>query len=1050
MGWATSPKTGTGRQAKKKRFQVGDISPAGKPYQEGLTNMTHLTWQMRAVLRGSVASAALSLAMLAGPSAIAQEVAAAAGAEDEFIVVTGSRISRPDLEQSSPVFVIGSEEILRQAPVSVEEVLRLLPGSPPGIGAQVNNGNGGVATFNLRGLGASRNLVLLNEKRVVPSTLGGAVDLNIIPLALLERVDVFTGGAVTAYGADAVAGVVNFVTRRDFEGVAIDTLTGLTERGDGQQFRISGVVGGNFADGRGNVVVGIDYTKTSPVLQGDRRISQVSRASTCPTAVSNADCATREAGPVQGSVTATPATLLFPLPPAATGSPFAGGARVDPATGSFVPGNSDFNFSPLNLFQVPLERWSVYAAGRYEIASNVEAYTEALYARSTVRTAIAPTGTFSGAFQVPLNNPFLTATQANQLCTFTNQANAANPRFTPLVCPTAIAAGTEVTVQPSRRFTEGGPRRNEFTSDVFQVTAGVRGKLTETLNFDVFGQYGESTRTNTAQGGALAARVQQALRVNPATGLCADASGGCAPINLFGADGSITPQMLAFVGVPTTQFTSSTFSSAQALINGDLGVSSPFSDRPIGIAVGAEYRHYGGSQFGDLPASTPGAILGAGGAFLAFDGSFHSNEAFAEINVPLVTGVRFVHDLSFDGGIRFADYNNTGGNWTFKAGGVYAPVADLKFRGAWTRAVRSPSIAELFAPENTVLNNRANEPCAGNVTNPTTIALCTAQLQRVGLSAANIGGIPQPIAGQINVTTAGSPMLQPEIATTLTAGAVFQPRNFLSGFTATVDWYRIQVRDAITSPTPSDVIDGCFAPGQTNPKDFRCQLIGRNPLNGGLSGDPANTRGPFLGLSNRGFIETSGVDFSLNYDRTFGEVRFNWFLNGNYTYDHRFQSQPGSILRECAGHYSVSCSSLDTNPVLPRWSWVSRVTVGYDLFDASLLWQHIGGVSYEPRTVAGVITPVDQRIIGSFGAPAPERIVGAYRNIPSWNLFDLNLGANLSETIRMSFLVQNLFDKGPPEVGNTIGSTAQNTGNTFPSTYDALGRRYTVTVGLRF
>jgi outer membrane receptor protein involved in Fe transport len=1024
--------------------------------QEGLTIVTNLTWHTRTALRGSVATAALSLAMLIGPSAFAQEVAAAPEeAANDTIIVTGSRIARPDLEQSSPVSVISAQELGRQAPVSVEEVLRLLPGTVPGIGAQVNNGNAGVATFNLRGLGSNRNLVLLNQRRVVPSTLAGEVDLNIIPIALLERVDVFTGGAVTAYGADAVAGVVNFVTRRDFQGVDLTVQSGLTERGDGQQFRISGVVGGNFADGRGNVVVGIDYTKTNPVLQGDRAFSNVSRGSTCPASVSNADCATRETGPEQGSIAASPASLLFPLPPAnvggvPTGNPFAGGARVDPATGSFVPGFSNFNFNPLNLFQTPLDRWSIYAAGQYEITSGVEVYTEAMFTRSTVRTAIAPTSTFFNAFQVPLNNPFLTATQANQLCQFTNLAQAANPSFTQLDCPAAIAAGTEVTAQPSRRFVEGGPRANENISNVFQVTAGVRGKLTDTLNFDVFGQYGEANRRNTSQGGALAARVQQALRVNPATGLCRDTLGGCVPINLFGADGTITPEMLAFIGVPTSTFTNTSFSSVQALVNGDVGFSSPFSDRPIGIAVGAEYRRYAGNQFGDLPSSTPGAILGSGGAFLSFDGSFYSNELFGEINVPIVTERPGFYDLSFDGGIRYADYNNTGGNWTFKAGGTYSPIPDIKIRGAWTRAVRSPGISELFAPENTGLGNRATEPCAGNVTNPTTIALCTAQLQRVGLSAANIGGVPQPAAGQINVTTEGNPQLQPEIATTLTAGVVFQPRNFLSGFSATVDWYRIRVEDAITSPTSSDVIDGCFSAGQTNPNDPRCLLIGRNPLNGGLSGDPATTRGPFLPTTNSGFIETAGVDFTLNYDRTFGDVRFNWFLNGNYTYDQRFQSQPGSIVRECAGLYSAACSAIAPNPVLPRWTWTSRVSVGYDIFDVSLLWQHIGAVEYERRTVPGVVTPLDQTIVGSFGAPAPERIVGAYREIDAWNLFDLNIGVDVSETLRMSFLVQNLFDKDPPVVGNTIGSTAQNSGNTFPSTYDALGRRYTVSLGLRF
>lgn len=1008
---------------------------------------------MRTSFYAQTARATLAIALLSAAPAFAQATASTDAAEETgTIIVTGSRIARPDLEQSSPVNVIGAQEIARQAPVSIEQVLRQIPGTPPGIGAQVNNGNGGVATFNLRGLGSNRNLVLLNQRRVVPSTLGGVVDLNIIPIALIERVDVFTGGAVTSYGADAVAGVVNFVTKRNFEGVDINAQYGLTERGDGEQFRVSGVIGGNFADGRGNVVVGVDYTKTSSVLHGSRQVGKVSRGSTCPTSVSNADCAIRTVGPDQGSVTATPASILFPLPPAnvggvPTGNPFAGGAAFNPAGGNITPGFSNFNFAPLNLYQAPLDRWSIYAAGNYEVTPGIEVYTEAMYSRSTVRTALAPTGTFSQTFQLPLNNPFLTAQQALQLCQFSALSTTPGTLPADVDCAAAIAAGTEIGIQPSRRFTESGPRANTFISNVFQVTAGVRGKLTSTLNFDVFGQYGEANRRQTANGGALTERVQQALRVNPATGQCTVSTGGCVPINLFGANGTITPEMLAFVGTPTSTFTNTDFTGVQAVINGDVGASSPFSDRPIGIAVGAEYRRYSGNQFGDLPSSTPGAILGAGGATLAFDGNFSSTEVFGEINVPIVTDRPGFYDLSFDGGVRYADYTNTGGNWTFKAGGSWSPVQEIKFRGAWTRAVRSPNIAELFSPRNTVLNNLANDPCqlAQATANATVQALCTAQLAAVGLPPALLGGIPAPIAGQINVTTSGSPTLQPERATTLTGGVVIQPRSLIPGFSATVDWYRIRVRDAITSPTVSDVINGCFAPGQTNPNDFRCQLIRRNPATGGLSGDPATTGGPFLGLSNRGFLENEGVDFTLNYSRDFGEVRFNWFLNGNHTYKSRFQSQPGSIVRECVGYYSVSC-----DPVLPRWSFNSRFGFGYDKFDASVFWQYMSAVNYEPRSVAGVVVPIDQTVVGSFGSTDPNRIVGAYRRISPYHWFDLNLGADVTDNLRLSLLVQNLFDRKAPDVGNTIGTTAQNSGNTYPSIYDALGRRYTLTAGVRF
>ncbi len=985
-------------------------------------------------LRSGAAPIALGLALLAAP-ALAQEApqdAAQADAEvvpGEAIVVTGSRINRPDLEQSSPVAVIGAEEIARRGAVSVEQVLRQLPGTTAGITPGVNNGANGIASFNLRGLGTNRNLVLLNGRRVVPSTLGNVVDLNVIPIALIERSDVLTGGAVTNYGADAIAGVVNFVTKRDFTGFDIAAQYGLAEEGDGQSFRLDLTTGAELGGGAGNVVLGISYTKTKPVIQGDRPIGTVSRASTCSTAqlVSGACPDSVLQGNPQGSNTAVPASLFFPLPVAAVDPTRSSGAQFDPATGSIAPGLSDYNFNPLNYFQTPLDRWSVYAGGRYEVADNIEVYSEAMFTRSKIVQNLAPTGTFTEQFQLPLNNQFLTPTQRTQLCSFAGIAD----------CAGAVGSGREITAIVARRFVETGPRVGTFTSNLFQITAGARGKLTDTLNWDIFGQYGESERIRVDTGTALRSRVQQALRGCP-TG----SSTGCTPINLFGASGSITPEMLNFVGVPTTQTTKTELASAQAIISGDLGFSSPFAEVPIGIALGAEYRRYGGSQLGDLPNQQPGEILGSGGAFLTVDGEYDSKEFFAEINAPLVTDRPFFHNLTLEAGIRYADYSTTGGNTTWKVGGSWAPIRDFKFRGAYTRAVRAPNIGELFTPRNIILNNLAVDPCQGNVTNATTRTLCTAQLQAVGLTAATLGNIPAPIAGQINVTTTGNPNLDPERARTLTLGAVFQP-SFIPGLSATFDWYRIRVTGAITSPTVGDILNGCF--GQSNAADPRCQLILRNPLTGGLSGSPATTGGVVLLSTNQGFLETEGYDFTLTYDRQFGDVRMGLGLTGNYTDKSRFQSNPNSFIRECAGYYSVSC-----DPVLPEWTWNARLTGAYKAVDVSLLWRHIGAVGYEPRTGATATTPPVAGTVGSFGSTNPAVIVPNYRSISAFDYFDLNVGFDVMKTMRLSFLVENLFDKAPPEVGNTIGSTSYNSGNTFPSLYDAIGRRFTVAARLKF
>lgn len=985
------------------------------------------------VLRIGAAPLVLATAQVAIPAS-AQEApqGTEAPAEDvpqQTIVVTGSRISRPDLEQSSPVAVIGAQEINRRGAISVEQVLRQLPGTTAGINPGVNNGANGIASFNLRGLGTNRNLVLLNGRRIVPSTLGNVVDLNMIPVALVERTDVLTGGAVTNYGADAIAGVANFVTRRDFTGFEVAGQYGVTERGDGQSYRIDLTTGTELGGGAGNAVLGISYTNTKPVIQGDRPIGEVSLASTCPASqrTDGACNASAVRGLPQGSNTAVPASLFFPLPTSAVDPTRSGGAQFDAASGSIVPGLANYNFNPLNYYQTPLERWSVYSAARYEVAENIEVYSEAMFSRSKVIQNLAPTGTFTEQFQLPLNNQFLTPTMRAQLCTFAGIVD----------CAGAVSSGREITAIVARRFVETGPRVGIFTTNLFQVTAGARGKLTDTLRWDVFGQYGEAERKTVNTGTALRSRVQQALRGCPA-----GSSAGCTPINLFGAEGSITPQMLAFVGVPTTQTTNTEFASAQGLVSGDLGFSSPLSESPIGIAIGAEYRRYAGSQLGDLPNQQPGEILGSGGAFLTVDGGYHSTEFFGEVIAPLVTERPFFHNLTLEAGIRHADYSTTGGNTTWKVGGSWSPVSDFKLRAAFTRAVRAPNIGELFTPRNVVLNNLAAEPCQGNVTNPTIVTLCAAQLQAVGLAATTIGNIPAPIAGQINVTTTGNPDLDPERAHTLTMGAVFQP-SFIPGLSATIDWYRIRVSGAITSPTVGDVVNGCF--GQSNPADPRCRLILRNPLTGGLSGSPATTGGVVLLSTNQGFLETEGYDFTLTYDRQFGDFRLSAAVTGNYTDKSRFQSNPNSFIRECVGYYSVSC-----DPVLPKWTWNTRLTGAYKQVDVSVLWRHIGAVQYEPRTGTGPNTPPAAGKVGSFGSTDPRIVVPSYRSISAFNFIDLNVGFDVTSDVRLSMLVENLFDKGAPELGNTIGSTSFNSGNTFPSLYDAVGRRFTMSARLRF
>ncbi|HEY0112546.1 MAG TPA: TonB-dependent receptor [Allosphingosinicella sp.] len=1005
---------------------------------------------------GLFKSALLASSMFAGSAVLATPAFAQATAEPveaqpdqvespttDEIVVTGSRIARPNLEQSSPVSVVDAEEIALTQPVSAEEFLRELPGTVPGIGPAVNNGANGSATLNLRGLGTNRNLILLNERRIVPATLGAVVDLNIVPVALLERVDVFTGGASSVYGADAIAGVVNFITRRNFAGLDVSGNYGITERGDGASYRADLTMGANFDDNRGNAVFSVSYTNTQPVLQGSRPISLVSRASTCTAGqVSAGTCEQQTVGAAQGSNTAVPASLFFPLGLAGTPIQVNGG-QFDAATGGIVSGLSNYNFNPVNIFQTPLDRWSLFGQARYEVSPAVEVFTEGFFVRSTVRQEIAPTGTFTNVFQVPLNNQFLTPATRLQLCGLAVNSTGAFPagqtgRVIPTTvadCPAAIASGTEINAIIARRFVETGPRVTEYTTNTFQVVGGLRGALTANLDWELSGQYGESRRVNTSTGTALQDRVQQALRGCP-TG----STSGCVPINIFGGEGTLTPAMLAFVGVPTSTFINTELGAAQATVSGDLGFSSPFANEPIGIAVGLEYRRYAGGQFGDLPSSTPGAVLGAGGAFLTVNGEYNSKEAFAELVVPLVEERPFFHNLTVEAGARYADNSISGGDWTYKVGGNYSPIPEVKFRGVYSRSVRAANLGELFAPRNTVLSNLATDPCQGTraqvqARGANHIAVCEAQLVAAGLPTSTLGGVPAPIAGQVNVTTQGNTNLDPEVADTLTAGVVLQPRRFLSGFALTFDWYRIKVKEAITAPGVSDILGRCFATADP----ALCTLVQRNPLTGGLSGDPSTTPGVFLFTTNQGRLHTEGFDLTASYRRDLGFGILNLSFNGNHTTKSRFQAFPQGINRECVGRYSVSC-----DPPLPRYSANGRATLSVEDSDISLAWRHISRNNVEP------VAPTPQVFGGPPTTGGPANVIGAYRQIPASNYFDLAFQQQISDTMRFTFLVQNLLDKDPPDVGNTIGSTSFNSGNTYPTIYDALGRRYTVGVNLRF
>jgi outer membrane receptor protein involved in Fe transport len=987
-------------------------------------------------LKYAAAPLAIGLALISTPS-FAQDAAD----EDEpagEIVVTGSLIQNPNLVQSTPVNATTADEIdLLQSNVA-EEVLRELPGVVPSIGSAVNNGNGGASYVDLRGLGSIRNIVLLDGNRIAPSGLAGRVDLNNIPLALVERVDALTGAAVTTYGADAITGVVNFITRKDFAGVEINAGTQLTEVGDGHTFRIDATIGGNFDDGRGNAVLSIGYQEADPIYQGDRDFAVTSISSFTGgaggsgTSVPSRFSGTRPLDPITGLPSTDPAVAN-------------GGVRQINAAGAAVPTYALYNFNPFNIFQTPFKRFNIFAQGNYEISDAVEIYTRGIFSKNTVDTIIAPSGSFGGTVTINLNNPYLPATLRNQFCAFNTStvAGTYTPRFSTAECAAAATATgrtdpnyREVTVTLSRRTPEVGPRISNYQTTIFDYRIGARGGITDSIDWDISGAYGESENLQTIKNYTLQSRFRQAALANNTT-TCQTATNGCVPVNLFGPEGSITPAMASFLTANSTTLVRTTLAQVRGTITGEAGFASPWASEQVGFAVGGEYRKYGATQASDLLSQTPGELGGAGGAAPNIDGAYDVYEAFGEIIAPIVEDKPLFHSLTLEAGIRYSSYSVDGAaqqnkTTTWKAGGSWEPVESLKIRGNYSRAVRAPNIGELFTPQTVGLTNLGVDPCAGAAptTNANLRAICLAQGAPVG----TIGSITNPTAGQANITVGGNLNLKPEKADTWTLGFVFQP-DFIPGFNISLDYYNIKINSVIGTALPGDIITACFGTiTAASASDPACTNIRRNPITGGLDGDPATTGGLFGPTNNLGRLKTDGFDLLANWKGDIGFADLSLAFVGNWTRSSKFNANPAdpaSLNRECVGYFSVNCSF--TGSIQPEFQTSTRATFGVGDVDLSFLWRWIDAVEYEPAEVA-----------------AGNGILPEFRNIPAEHYFDLTARWNASDNFSFTFTVQNLLDNKPFVVGNTAGSTSFNSGNVYPSTYDALGRRFGVGAKLTF
>ena len=971
-------------------------------------------------------------------SALTAAGAAPALAQESLgeIVVTGSRIKSANLESTTPVTQVTAADVVTQGVTRIEDLVNQLPQAFAAQNVTVSNGATGTATLNLRGLGSTRTMVLIDGRRMPyggVTSASVAPDINQIPTSMIERVDVLTGGASAVYGSDAVAGVVNFIMKKDFEGVEVtsqynfywhendysgpgqqklrDTIAGLEATNpsqyalpsdsvtDGAGKELSLIVGVNSGDGRGNITAYATVFDSDAILQADR---DYSACSLNPNPVGSFTCggsSTNAGGRFTNFLDADdPAAYDF-----TTDTPTA--FRDYNATTDL------YNFGPLNYYQRPERRYSLGAMGHYEFGDHADVYTQLMFNDYSSVAQIAPSGNFFDTSTINCDNPFLPA------------ANLAA-----IGCgPAEIAAGTDVTMYIGRRNVEGGGRQQSFANTSMRAVAGVRGAINEGWGYDVSAQYSSVAANSSTLNYFVSSRLRRALDVVDVGGVptCQSVIDGsdpnCVPWNPFQPN-AVTPAQLAYLQAAGTQIGRISQEVYNGVIDGDLGVYGvklPSASEGLKVVFGAEYRRDTLNNTVDALQSA-GDLSGSGGATIGINGATHVNDLFMEARLPIAQDQPFAESLSFDTAYRYSDYGNNTTD-TYKFGLEWAPVADVRLRGSYQRAVRAANVVELFTAQGFNLFDAAGDPCGAAARDPSASdAECIAS----GVPANQVGStaLDSP-AGQYNFLQGGNTALVPETSDTSSYGIVFQPR-WVPGLAITVDYFDIHIDDTITTFGAPNTWTACYA----NNDPAACARINRNP-NGQLW--VGNGFVQDLNI-NIGSLQTSGYDVNIGYTGLeigrMGSLAFN--LTGTYLLDLITQPAPGVDLHprdditrdwyDCTGYYASVCSQGGIGPINPQWRHRFRTSwqTPWDV-DVSLTWRHYGGVT------------------GLTGANNAMPTRQLDRELSAEDYFDLAANWAITEKASVSLGINNVLDDNP-SISGSVGTNGN--GNTFPQSYDALGR----------
>jgi len=972
--------------------------------------------------------------------ALGGTLALSAHAQTDRVEITGSRILSLGATSPSPLQVLTAEDIAKSGVTNIQELLLKNPTlGQPSLSRTNSNfltSGGGVATVNLRNLGDDRTLVLVNGRRYVSGVPGSAaVDLNTIPTDFIERVEILTGGASATYGSDAVAGVVNIILKKNFQGIVLDASKGRSEQNDDTKDKFSITFGSNSADNKATMMAHFGYSKQGLVRGRDREFGALDNAS-------------------RGAfVTGDPADIFTLVQPffssfapqgrffVDTNGSAPGGAlnRTFDRSGNLIPfssngpagdgvGATGFNRQEFRSLAVPTERFVFASKGEIALTDNLSAFIEGNYAQSKTKTQIEPfpfsssdssgglypaTGVGPAEFRVGnqiLANPLIPAGLL-ALMTDTNGDGLRDYSFT-------------------RRLSEVGNRGATADRDTFRIVSGLKGSVFGSWDYDAFLAYGSNTESQVSGGQVNVLNFRNAMEAVPDVddvngngnrieAICLDANArrqGCVPANVFGF-GTLSAAALKYILAPTLLTTSTTQKIAGANLRGE-----PFKlpAGPVGVAVGVEFREeFSRSEFDPLAQ----AGLNAGNAIPRTEGSFTVKEAFGEIRLPLLKGVAFADSLTASGAVRAGDYSTVGSTLSWTTALEWAPVKDLRFRATQALATRAPNIGELFSPPSQTFPTGLNDPCSGvtaTSTGPTAV-VCRAAPGVAANIAANNGVFGRTQADQQGISgfNRGNPALGEEEGNSTTLGLVYTPSgiSFLKNTSFTADFFKIKITDAIVSTPRQFILDQCY----TGNLQF-CNFVTRRPAALG-----ANSAGSIEGIdsavTNSGDLFTEGVDLTAAWADKLGPGRLSAKLSWTHVSKGYVTPLPGSERDPFAGEIGAAKDK-------------ASLRLAYNLGQ----W----GLTTETTYIAK--SSLDNTFLAGFDDAAGNSLKPGALGVGARTYTDLNLSYTFGKT-RLYFGVDNAFGSTPPLIPSGVPGNVTGTA-TAADVYDAIGRRYYV--GVRF